>query len=109
MLAGAGVVGAVVSCAFGGVGVSPSFFSASLFMSMGHLIGSLDRGQRNVVVLRMSSAEVLHPVDDRFHQEIDALRAGLVQHGLELLLAKFVAFFIERFVDSIGVNHHGIE
>src|ERR1019366_603341 len=74
-----------------------------------HLIGSLNRDQGDVVVLRMSAAEVLHPVDDRFHQESDALRAGLPQHGLELLLAKLVALVIQRFVNSIGVNHHGIQ
>ena len=31
------------------------------------------------------------------------------QHGFELLLAKLVALVIQRFVNSIGVNHHGVQ
>src|SRR5882757_4478508 len=86
-----------------------SFFSASLFMSICHLVGTLDGGKGDIVVLRVPAAEILHPVDDGLHQKIDALGAGLPEHILELLLAKFVAFVVQRFVNSISINHNGVE
>src|SRR5271167_4937381 len=50
-----------------------SFLSASLFMS---LIGPLDSREGDVVVLGVPAAEMLHPVDNRLYEEIDALGAG---------------------------------
>src|SRR5260221_7234781 len=103
--AGTGGVSGGVSFPTGCLGVS-CLFSACFFMSS---FGSLYRRQGDVVVLWMAAAKALHLLDNRFHQEIDALRAGRSQHGLELFQAKFVSLVIERFVDSIGIHHHGVQ
>jgi hypothetical protein len=69
----------------------------------------LDCRERDVVILGVPAAEILHPVDNRLHQKIHAARARRLEYGLQLFLAELVALVIQRFVDSIGLNHHGVQ